>query len=43
VPPLTKTSDGEVLAYVQKSARAIGYVAADAKIEEGVKVIIVKD
>jgi ABC-type phosphate transport system substrate-binding protein len=43
VPPLTKPSDAEVLSYIRNSANAIGYVAEDAKLEEGVKVLALKD
>ena len=41
VPPLTRSSDAEVLSYVQNNTNAIGYVAGDAKMGEGVKVVIV--
>ncbi len=43
LPPLTKSSDSEVLSYVRDNPNAIGYVSADAKIAEGVKVIAVRD
>ena len=39
VPPVTKATDAEVLSYVQSNANAIGYVAAEAKVGEGVKVV----
>ena len=38
-PPLTKASDAEVIAYVQATPGAIGYVAGDTSIEPGVKVL----
>jgi ABC-type phosphate transport system substrate-binding protein len=41
VPPVTRPSDAEVLSYVQNDANAIGYVAGDAKVGEGVKVVAV--
>jgi ABC-type phosphate transport system substrate-binding protein len=41
VPPLTKPSDAEVLAYVRGNPNAIGYVAGDAKLGEGIKVMTV--
>jgi ABC-type phosphate transport system substrate-binding protein len=42
LPPPTKSSDGEVLAYVRDNPNAIGYVAAAAKIGEGVKVLTLR-
>ena len=42
VPPPEKASDDEVLAYVRSNPNAIGYVAADAPIGPGVKVVAVK-
>ena len=43
LPPPMKPSDNEVLSYVRDYPHAIGYVAADAKIGEGVKVVAVRD
>lgn len=43
VPPLTKSSDVEVLSYVQGNTNAIGYVAWDAKVGEGVKIVAVTE
>jgi ABC-type phosphate transport system substrate-binding protein len=43
VPPLTKPSDAEVLSYVHDNANAIGYVAGDAKLGEGIKAVTLKD
>jgi ABC-type phosphate transport system substrate-binding protein len=43
LPPPTKSSDSEVLAYVRDNPNAVGYVAADARIGEGVKVVAVKE
>lgn len=42
LPPPTKASDSEVLAFVRNNVNAIGYVAADAKLGEGVKVLTVQ-
>jgi ABC-type phosphate transport system substrate-binding protein len=42
LPPPTKASDSEVLALVHDNPNAIGYVAGDAKIGEGVKVLTVQ-
>ena len=42
LPPPTKASDSEVLAFVRDSPNAIGYVAGDAKLGEGVKVLTVQ-
>jgi ABC-type phosphate transport system substrate-binding protein len=42
LPPPTRSSDGEVLAYVYANPNAIGYVAADAKIGEGLKVLTLR-
>ena len=38
-PPLTKPSDADVIAYVQATPGAIGYVAGDTDLEPGVKVL----
>jgi hypothetical protein len=38
VPPLTKTTEAEVIAFVRSTQGAVGYVSADAAVE-GVKVI----
>ena len=42
VPPVTKSSDNEVLAYVRNNPNAIGYVAADTNIGESVKVLTLR-
>jgi ABC-type phosphate transport system substrate-binding protein len=42
-PPLTKGSDAEVIAYVRANPNAIGYVAADAALTDGVKVLKIQD
>ena len=42
-PPPIRNSDQEVLAFVSANAGAIGYVAVDTPIPEGVKVIAVVD
>jgi ABC-type phosphate transport system substrate-binding protein len=42
LPPPTKASDSEVLAFVHDNPNAIGYVAGDAKLGEGVKVLTVQ-
>jgi ABC-type phosphate transport system substrate-binding protein len=42
VPPPTKSSDSEVLSYVRDNPNAIGYVAADAKIDASVKVLTLR-
>ena len=39
VPPLTKASAPEVVAYVRENAGAIGYVSTDTPLEGGVKVL----
>jgi ABC-type phosphate transport system substrate-binding protein len=41
LPPPSKSTDKEVLAYVRDNPNAIGYVAADATIGEGVKIVAV--
>lgn len=38
-PPLVKSSDREVMAYVKDNAGAIGYVGTDTPLESGVKVV----
>lgn len=43
VPPPAKASESEVLAYVRDNANAIGYVSADTRIGEGVKIITIVD
>jgi len=43
LPPPAKPSENEVLAYVRDNPNAIGYVAADTKIGEGVKIVAVLD
>jgi ABC-type phosphate transport system substrate-binding protein len=43
VPPLEKRSDAEVLSYVRDTPGAVGYVAADTPLPEGVKKLTVKD
>jgi len=42
LPPPTKALDSEVLAFVHDNPNAIGYVAGDAKLGEGVKVLTVQ-
>ena len=42
-PPPIKSSDAEVLAYVAGTTGAVGYVAAETVIPDGVKVISVVD
>jgi len=42
LPPPTKASDSEVLAFVHDNPNAIGYVAGDAKLGEGVKAVTVQ-
>ena len=42
VPPTERDSDADVIAYVSKHPDAIGYVAADAPLEAGVKVVEVR-
>jgi ABC-type phosphate transport system substrate-binding protein len=42
LPPPTKATDSEVLAFVHDNPNAIGYVAADAKLGEGVKAVSVQ-
>jgi ABC-type phosphate transport system substrate-binding protein len=39
IPPLTKASDREVVAFVRDNAGAIGYIATDTPLEGGVKVV----
>jgi len=39
VPPLTLTTEREVLAFVRQNVGAIGYVSADTGVGEGVKVV----
>ena len=41
LPPTTKSSDEEVLAFVASKKGAIGYVSADIELPEGVKVLAV--
>lgn len=40
-PPLMKSNDREVLAYVRDNSGAVGYVATDAPSEAGTKVLAV--
>ena len=42
LPPVTKATDSEVLAFVRDNPNAIGYVAADAKLGDGVKTLTVQ-
>ena len=42
-PPPVKSSDQEVIGYVTTTAGAIGYIAPDTAIPEGVKVLAVVD
>jgi ABC-type phosphate transport system substrate-binding protein len=39
LPPVSKSSDADVLSYVRENPHAIGYVSGDAKLGEGVKAI----
>lgn len=39
VPPVEKASDREVLDYVAANRAAIGYVSANARVGDGVKVV----
>lgn len=43
MPPPTKASDEEVLAYVRANPNAIGYIGGETPIGEGVKVVRVQD
>jgi ABC-type phosphate transport system substrate-binding protein len=42
LPPVTKASDREVLDFVHDNPSAIGYVAGDTKVGDGVKVLTVE-
>jgi ABC-type phosphate transport system substrate-binding protein len=42
-PPLTKGSDAEIIAYVRANPNAVGYVAADAAVGDGMKVLKIQD
>jgi ABC-type phosphate transport system substrate-binding protein len=42
-PPLTKGSDTEVISYVRANPGAVGYVAADTTVADGVKVLKIQD
>jgi ABC-type phosphate transport system substrate-binding protein len=39
VPPLTFSSERDVIGYVRQNAGAVGYVSAGADVGEGVKVV----
>jgi ABC-type phosphate transport system substrate-binding protein len=39
IPPLVKPSDAEVAAYVRAHDRAIGYVAPDFALDDGIRVL----
>jgi ABC-type phosphate transport system substrate-binding protein len=41
-PPITKPTDAEVMAYLRANPNAVGYVAADAPLVEGVKPLTIK-
>jgi len=43
VPPPTKPSDAEVMSYVHDNPNSIGYVSADAKVGEGLKLVTLLD
>lgn len=43
VPPLEKSSDADVLAFVQANRAAIGYVAADVVLPKGVRALPLAD
>ena len=43
VPPTEKTSDEEVLVFVQANPGAVGYVSVDTELREGVKVLRIAD
>lgn len=43
LPPPTKGSDDEVLAYVRTNPNAIGYISGQTPIGEGIKVVRVQD
>ena len=43
VPPVEKTSDSEVLAYVSANPNAVGYVSVGATVNGNVKVLRVTD
>ena len=43
VPPTEKTTDEEVIVFVQATPGAVGYVSLDAKLETGVKVLEIVD
>lgn len=43
LPPPTKGSDDEVLAYVRSNPNAIGYIGGETPIGEGVKVVRIQD
>jgi len=42
LPPVTKASDSEVLTFVRDNPNAIGYVAGDTKVGDGVKTLTVE-
>ena len=42
-PPLVKGSDEEVIAHIARSKGAIGYVSADARLDDSVKVLEVTE
>lgn len=43
MPPATRPSDEEVLAYVASNDGAIGYVAARIAVPDGLKILILVD
>ncbi len=43
VPPLEKPSDDEVLAFIGSNANAIGYVSAQTRLNDNVKVVAITD
>jgi ABC-type phosphate transport system substrate-binding protein len=42
-PPFTKGSDADVIAFVRANPGAVGYVAADATLGDGVKVLKIQE
>lgn len=42
LPPLTKGSDDEVLAYVRANPNAIGYVADRTPLGQGVRILVIQ-
>jgi ABC-type phosphate transport system substrate-binding protein len=42
-PPSSKPSDAEVIAFVRSNPGAVGYVAANASLGDGVKLLTIQD